>query len=159
MIEIKKSPRHSKIAGDFGETMVMYWLSKYGYDVANVDFTGIDLIAYNNKTKRRLGISVKARTRKRRQGYSSVTLPSKQELGVCKSFHCKPYLALVIDSIDDGGASGAIRLYLLPWREVEQQLRRSGQKSFKMEKDYLNIYESSPQIKKITFNYKIKDWK
>jgi len=44
-MDITKSSRHSKIAGDFGETLVLYWLSKYGFECASVDHTGIDLIA------------------------------------------------------------------------------------------------------------------
>ncbi|MGA2774925.1 MAG: hypothetical protein ABSE81_02550 [Candidatus Omnitrophota bacterium] len=155
-MEIRKSSRHSKIAGDFGEAMLMYWLSKYGYEVVNVDYIGIDLIAYNKKTKERLGISVKARTRERGQAYSNVTIPSKREvLSACKIFDCEPYLAVVVDSIDD---ANNIRMYLLPWVEFERQCRINRQKGFKMDKRCLNKYESNPQIKKITFDYKIKGW-
>lgn len=30
-MKITKSTRHAKITGDFGETLVLYWLSKYGF--------------------------------------------------------------------------------------------------------------------------------
>jgi len=49
-MDIVKSSRHSKIAGDFGEYLILYWLSKYGFECARVDYTGIDLIARNPKT-------------------------------------------------------------------------------------------------------------
>jgi len=32
---------------DFGESLVLYWLSKHGFECAKVDHTGIDLIANN----------------------------------------------------------------------------------------------------------------
>jgi hypothetical protein len=63
VMKIKKSPRHSKIAGNFGENIVLYWLSKYGFECALVDHTGIDIIARNPHTKKMMGISVKSRTR------------------------------------------------------------------------------------------------
>jgi hypothetical protein len=31
-MEISKSTRHSKITGDFAEGLVLYWLSKYGFE-------------------------------------------------------------------------------------------------------------------------------
>src|SRR5262249_20687715 len=58
----KKSSRHSKIAGDFAEALVLYWLSKYGYECARVDHTGIDLIA-REPDGPVMGISVKCRDR------------------------------------------------------------------------------------------------
>jgi hypothetical protein len=47
-----KSTRHSKIAGEFGEYLFLYWLSKSGFEIALVDHTGIDLVAYNKRNKR-----------------------------------------------------------------------------------------------------------
>lgn len=57
--KVSKSSRHAKIAGDFGEVVVQYWLSKYGYECARVDHTGIDLIARKPHTNEVMGISVK----------------------------------------------------------------------------------------------------
>ncbi len=51
--------RHSKITGDFGEAIILYELSKKGFECANIDHTGIDILA--NKGKNRIGISVKTR--------------------------------------------------------------------------------------------------
>lgn len=52
----KKSSRHSKIVGDFAEGLVLYWLSKYGYECARIDHTGIDLIARSPNEPKVLGI-------------------------------------------------------------------------------------------------------
>jgi transposase InsO family protein len=62
-MKIKKSTRHAKITGDFGEALVLYWLSKYGFECAAVDHTGIDIIARNPHTKEVMGISVMRRSR------------------------------------------------------------------------------------------------
>ena len=60
---ILKSTRHSKIAGNFGEALLLYWLSKHGFECATLDHTGIDLIARNPHNDEVMGISVKSRTR------------------------------------------------------------------------------------------------
>jgi hypothetical protein len=62
-MKIQKSSRHSKITGDFAESLILYWLSKYGFESAKVDHTGIDLIARNTVTNEVMGISVKSRSR------------------------------------------------------------------------------------------------
>ncbi|MEK7654536.1 MAG: hypothetical protein AAB345_04675 [Patescibacteria group bacterium] len=43
-MEIKKASRHQKITGDFGEALVLYWLSKHGFESLKVDHTGIDIM-------------------------------------------------------------------------------------------------------------------
>lgn len=58
-----KSTRHSKITGDFGENLILYWLSRSKFEALLVDHTGIDIIAYQKSTKKRFGISVKSRSR------------------------------------------------------------------------------------------------
>jgi hypothetical protein len=55
---IHKSSRHSKITGDFAENLILYWLSKYGFECAKVDHTGIDLLARNPVNDELMGISV-----------------------------------------------------------------------------------------------------
>ncbi len=36
-VDINKSTRHSKNTGDFAENLVLYILSKHGFECANVD--------------------------------------------------------------------------------------------------------------------------
>jgi Holliday junction resolvase-like predicted endonuclease len=62
-MKLTKSSRHSKITGDFGEAIVLYLLSRHGFECARVDHTGIDLIARRPNSKEVLGISVKSRSR------------------------------------------------------------------------------------------------
>lgn len=102
-MEIMKSTRHSKITGDFGESLVLYWLSKYGFECALVDHTGIDLIANNPDTGEVMGISVKSRSRSHgaEGSYLRISNDNFEKAGAaCKAFGCTPYFAIVIDSAD-----------------------------------------------------------
>ena len=42
-MKLKKSTRHSKITGDFAEGLILYLLSKHGFECAKVDHVGMDL--------------------------------------------------------------------------------------------------------------------
>ncbi len=102
-MEISKSSRHSKITGDFAEGLVLYWLSKYGFECARVDHTGIDLIAKNPHTGERMGISVKSRCRTAGTKKTAVTVV-RHDLNkvdaACQAFGCEPYFAVVVDARD-----------------------------------------------------------
>ena len=101
-LEIEKGSRHSKIIGEFGEAFVCNWLSRSGFEVTIVDHTGLDLIAYQRTTGRRLGITVKSRTRDARKEAESVNVffnrkePSDRAklLAACKWFACDPWVAV-----------------------------------------------------------------
>lgn len=100
-MKISKSTRHSKIAGDYFEHFVLYWLSKYGFECARVDHTGIDLIANNPNTDEKIGISVKGRTRTKGTEKGHVKIPIgniKKTEAACKAFGCNPYFAIVVDA-------------------------------------------------------------
>ncbi len=43
-----RSERHNKISGDFGEHFICYWLSKRNFQPVIINYTGIDIVAYNN---------------------------------------------------------------------------------------------------------------
>lgn len=88
---MEKSTRHSKITGDFAERLVLYWLSKHGYECAYVDHTGIDIIAA--KKNKKIGISVKSRSRKEGQENDNVLLEKdrfEKAKKACESFGCEP---------------------------------------------------------------------
>ena len=102
-MKIKKSSRHSKITGNFAENLVLYWLSKYNFECANIDHTGIDIIARNPRTKEIMGISVKSRSRKEgtEGGYLGISNDNFVKIKkACNAFGCVPYCAFVIDEAD-----------------------------------------------------------
>ncbi len=102
-MEVKKSTRHSKITGNFCENVILYWLSKYGFECANVDHTGIDIIARNPHTNEVMGISVKGRSRNEGKENTSVNIPNDNFDKIkkaCDAFNCTPYFAVVVDEKD-----------------------------------------------------------
>jgi len=73
-LKVEKGTRHTKIVGIFGEYVVCNWLSRTGFETSVIDHTGMDLIACDPKTGRRLGITVKSRTRGSRKETASVNI-------------------------------------------------------------------------------------
>ena len=114
-MELDKSLRHNKIAGDFGEYFVMYWLSKRGYEIILVDYVGIDLIATNKHTNISYGISVKTRTRPTIEKANKPFMIETQQVELiktaCINFKCKPAFGIVCDK----DKNGEIEFWLLPY--------------------------------------------
>jgi len=103
-MDINKSTKHSKIIGNFGESLICNLLSRSGFEVVIVDHTGIDIIAYNKLSEERLGITVKSRTRTPKTEDTPVNLFSYQRgkdeqqklIEACKSFACEPWIAVYV---------------------------------------------------------------
>ena len=155
-MKISKSTRHAKITGDFGETLVLYWLSKYGFECASVDHTGIDIIARNPHTQEVMGISVKSRSRSEGAEEEYISIPndniSKAE-AACKAFGCVPYFAIVVDAGD------TIRGFILPMVHL-LELFPMGKTAtgWKMTQRYLRQYAADPRIQTFEFHTKTTKW-
>jgi Holliday junction resolvase-like predicted endonuclease len=111
VISIRKSSRHSKITGDFGEHLILYWLSKCGFECARVDHTGIDIIARHPTQDEVLGVSVKSRSRSVGKEDTALNIKVKEFAAIraaCVAFHCTPYHGIVVDSAQ------SIHLFLVP---------------------------------------------
>ncbi len=155
-MQVLKSSRHSKITGDFGEVLVLYWLSKYGFECASVDHTGIDLIARNPHNGEVMGISVKSRTRSHGTETESVTVPGEdfeKMRAACAAFGCTPYLAVVVD------AGSLIRAFITPLAHFLELCPRTKSGSYwKMSKDHLARCESDPQVIIFQLSTETKHW-
>jgi Holliday junction resolvase-like predicted endonuclease len=149
---MKKSSRHSKITGDFGEAVVLYWLSKRGFECAHVDHTGIDLIARRPSSDELLGISVKCRSRAEARAGSGVNLLHKYDEKVeaaCRAFGCVPYVAVVVDQ------GNSVRGYLAQLQHVRTQY--PGQ-SWRMSPAMTLRYERDPHIEWFELANRSGDW-
>jgi Holliday junction resolvase-like predicted endonuclease len=155
-MEIKKSTRHPKICGDFGEALVLYWLSKHGFECAKVDHTGIDLIAVNPHTKERMGISVKSRTReigKENQTVDFKTGDFKMLEAACQVFDLKAYFAVVVD------AGETIRVFITSTDRVSKYYPATAAGSYwKMSPSVLSKYAEDNQIMMFEFQTKQGNW-
>ncbi len=142
---MKKSSRHSKITGDFAEALVLYWLSKSGYECACVDHTGIDLLAFSKVRSERRGISVKCRSRSEGTERASVNLPFdgfEKAREACRTFECEPYYAIVIDD------EKVIRCFLLPLNHLEKIVTGSNERMqyWQMGAESLKSYYADEKI-------------
>jgi Holliday junction resolvase-like predicted endonuclease len=152
---IRKCSNHKKIAGDYGESLVLYWLSKYGFESAKVDHTGIDLIANNPHTKEVMGISVKSRTRLDGKETESVTIYADdfEKIDVaCEAFHCKPYFAIVVDAKD------LIKVFIISKPDFLKLFPTKATSNWKMSKPYLERYAINKEIMSFEFQVKWGNW-
>lgn len=153
---ITKSSRHSKITGDFAERLVLYWLSKYGFECALVDHVGLDLIARSPHTTELMGISVKSRSRIEgtENEHINIAQADLRKLNkACTAFSCVPYLAIVVDAGDTISGFILSKTHLL-------ELYRDGKKviAWAMSQDRIRRYEADPEIKWFRFQTSTPNW-
>lgn len=154
-MKINKSSRHSKITGDFGESVILYWLSKYGFECAIVDHTGIDIIARNPHVNEVMGISVKSRCRNKGAEGECVTIRKSdfdKTKAACAAFKCVPYFAVVID------AGNTIRGFILSMDHLLKLFPQKTASYWKMGKKYLEQYSKDPKIKTFVFTTETTHW-
>jgi Holliday junction resolvase-like predicted endonuclease len=159
---IDKSTRHQKIIGDFGEAIFCNWLSRSGFEVAIIDHTGIDIVAYNKKTKKRLGISVKSRTRTSGKEAESVNIffnekkdRNKLEMA-CKAFCCKPWIGVYVETADYGD------MYLMSLSHYDKKYNKKNRvlDDWKMTEKCKKQYVLDEQIKHLHIKFEnLKRWK
>ncbi len=112
---IDKSSRHSKITGDFGEYLLLYLLSKHGFEVFHVDHTGIDLVAYNKASKNRYGISVKSRS-KRGKADDGLLVPGEDYdkiILASQALAAEPHICFIVDKLINDEGQGHIHVFLM----------------------------------------------
>jgi Holliday junction resolvase-like predicted endonuclease len=155
---IVKSSRHSKIIGNFGESILCNWLSRTGFEVAIIDHTGIDIIAYKKETGKRLGITVKSRTRCKGKECESVNLLKNQDYikvkEACEAFGCEPWIGIYVETENYGD------IYLMSLSYYEDKYRKKDRilDDWKMTEKYKRQYASDEQIKHIHIDFKLNNW-
>lgn len=160
-LDIIKSSRHQKIIGDFGENLVCNWLSRSGFEVALVDHTGIDVIAFKEGVGR-LGISIKSRTRLRKTESSSVNLFKKtvttddrvKIVQACNAFACEPWIGVYVET--ELGAD----LYLTSIDTYDKKYCTSNQSvdDWKMSTTFKDKYDQDTEVKHIHIDFKSISW-
>jgi hypothetical protein len=161
--EIANSFRHHKIIGDFGENLICNWLSRSGFEVTIIDHTGIDIVAYDPNTEKRLGKTVKSRTRTSSQEFSSVNLMSYQNgkndrdrvANACKAFAAEPWIAVYVE------ATGYAEIYLTSLSNYDSKYRGNKQRAmddWKMTKKNRKLYREDPEVKHIRINFSLHSW-
>jgi hypothetical protein len=154
---MQKSTRHAKITGDFGEALVLYLLSRSGFECARIDHTGIDLIAKRPRSEERLGISVKCRSRAPGTEASAVNLGYPEDLekvaAACDAFQCVPYFAVVVD------APPRVTVYLVSKEHLDQLYPdRSGMTAWSMSPGSVKRYRADPNVDVVEFVVDSEKW-
>lgn len=162
-MEIEKGSRHSKIIGAFGEAFLCNWLSRSGFEVAVVDHTGIDLVAYNPTTGRRLGITVKSRTRHAGKETESVNVFSNRKtpgdrdklLAACKAFGCDPWVAVYVETVKSAD------LYLMSLEHFDDVYcpnKSCAIDTWKMGAKQKREYEMDKDVQHICVEFVARNW-
>ncbi|MEK7699215.1 MAG: hypothetical protein AAB332_02315 [Planctomycetota bacterium] len=161
-MDIIKSSRHQKIIGNFGESIICNWLSRSGFEVAVVDHTGIDIVAYNPSAGQRLGITVKSRTRSVGSENSSVTIFSNRNnkndreklLNACRAFNCEPWIAVYVEATD------VADVYLTSLKNYDLNYRRVGKtiEDWKMTSKEREIYSLDTAVNHIRLKFEENNW-
>ena len=155
-MDINKSTRHSKITGDFAEALVLYWLSKYGFECARVDHTGIDLIARNPHSAEVMGISVKSRCRIVGRESTCVSIPLdnfEKVAKACDAFRCQPYFAIVVDAAD------LIRGFILSMDRLRELCPARERGSYwKMSPKFMKRCGDSGDVRMFEFQTSTRNW-
>ena len=156
MENISKSSRHSHITGSFAEALVLYWLSRNGFECARIDHTGIDLIARNCYTDECMGISVKSRSRYKgtESGAVSCAITDYKKIdSACATFNCIAYHAIVVDT------GNCIRMYLLTTEHFRSVAKAGSTKShWGMTVKHLERYRNDPAIKTVELAVSAPRW-
>jgi hypothetical protein len=158
-MDITKSSRHQKVVGNFGENLVSNWLSRSGLEVALVDHTGIDVIVYDRAAKKRLGITVKSRTRNLGKEDVSVTILRQNDRELleqaCQSFGCEPWIAVYVET------STFADLYLTSLENYDKKYRgKEGTAAdrWKMSKKHTDRYDEDPNVRHIRIEFRSTHW-
>jgi hypothetical protein len=154
-IAIIRSTRHAKITGDFGEALILYWLSKDGFECARLDHTGMDLIARNPHNEELMGISVKMRSRVPGNEGTNVKIKNSDEeklRAACEAFRCQPYFAIVVDEPD------TIRCFLMNLGHLKELTGDRKHLTLDMREIDVEAYRRDPQMIVFEFSYTIHSW-
>lgn len=160
IIDIEKSSRHQKIIGDLGEILVCNWLSRSGFEVAVVDHTGIDLIAFDHRSRKRMGITVKSRTRNRRET-ESVNIFSNRKSdrdkirAVCLAFGCEPWIAVYVETKNFADLfMTSLTNYDAKYRTIEGKVIDD----WKMSPRWLKAYDQDPAVMHLHLRFEVGTW-
>ena len=160
-MEINKSSRHPKIVGDLGEQLVCNWLSRSGWEVVPVDHTGIDLIAYHRKSGKRIGITVKSRTRVAGTERDTVNIFKKRKNDrekirqACEDFACEPWIAIYVETSDSAD------LFLTSLDNYDAKYLGKDDKAvedWKMGENYRQQYACDPNVRHLRLKIESDNW-
>lgn len=140
---IPRGSNHKKITGDFCEYLVLYLLSRVGFECVRADHIGIDIIAIDPDKKEIMGISVKGRSRGPENIKDTIMISKDNSKNIsksCKDFNCQPYFAIVADIVD------RLVVFLLPLKEFKRISYKRRTYQWRMTEEDIKKYYENPKI-------------
>lgn len=161
--KIKKSSRHQKIIGQFGEQLICNWLSRSGFEVSLVDHVGIDIVAYNPNANKRIGITVKSRTRNEGKENDSVNILSNREKyndrekikKACDVFTCKPWIAVYVETLSYAD------VYLTSLKNYDKKYRGNKNRAvdvWSMHHEIIDKYDEDTEVIHLRIKFAANNW-
>lgn len=124
-----------------------------------MDHTGIDVVAYNPKMKRRLGISVKSRARLPRNETESVyifrkTADDRNKIKkACRAFACEPWVAVYVESTNEAD------LFLTSLKNYDRKYRTGRDiDSWLMVPKAMRKYAADSEVMHIHIDFRDENW-
>jgi len=118
----QRQSRAPKLIGDFGEGLVTYALIKAGYEVANVDHVGADLIAERNGE--RIAVSVKTRNRNTDTKESDMVVIESTNLAKLKYFSNQFGMLPVFTQVVCHAKTNTIHLFMIRVEDIEKNMKK-----------------------------------
>ena len=126
-----------------------------------VDHTGIDIIAYHRKSGKRIGITVKSRTRAAGTEKDTVNIfktkkdDRRKVLQACEYFACEPWIAIYVEKIDSAD------LFLTSLKNYDEKYQLNVDKvieDWKMGEKYLQKYALDSNIHYLRLKVESHNW-
>ncbi len=121
----------------------------------------MDVIAYHPRAQKRLGITVKSRTRTKGTETGSVYLFRQRKgdrqklLDACEAFSCEPWVAVYAE------CDICADLFLTSLANYESKYRPGKARAvdgWRMTEKFIREYASDPEVKHIRLDFKAENW-
>jgi hypothetical protein len=143
-----------------GEHLFCNWLSRSAFEVALLDHTGIDLIAFDPRTQKRMGVTVKSRTRHLRETESVNIFNNRKKdrekiLAACEAFGCEPWIAVYVETRNFAD------LYLTSLANYDAKYQSKGDKAiddWKMTPNWIEAYRKDSLVMHLHLSFEVTRW-
>lgn len=115
--------RAPKLIGDFGEGLVTYALIRGGYEVANVDHVGADLIAEKNGV--RIAVSVKTRNRNTNTNESDMVVIPNDNIKKLEFFSEQFGMLPVFAQVVCHSSTNGIHLFMIKVSDIKLYMKET----------------------------------
>jgi ribonuclease HI len=153
----EENSEKKKIISKFGLNLICTWLYRSGFEVISIDHAIIDVIAYNSKNKRRIGISINSTIQPIGNEKKSIDLFGRDKrvkiLEACKSYVCEPWIAIYVETMNYSD------LFLISLDDYESKYYRGTKLAeWKMESEDIKQYDQDANVMHLHLIFEPRNW-